>query len=146
MKKYFKVIVIAVIIGSVIAFLFYKDIKEEVKAITNKDEQIYLFQAGIFKNYDNAAYLAKSFNASIIYQENDYYRVIIGISYNIEAMQKLEAYFNDKKVEYYIKKCHINSDFIKYIKTYEEILLKSEHDQVIDNVLNTILKQFLTYN
>lgn len=146
MKKYFKIILIAVVIGSLIAFFFYKDINNEVKAITNKDETIYLFQAGIFKNYENARSFADNFFASIVYQDGEYYRVIIGISYTMDVKVKLEEYFHNKNIEYYLKTCHINKEFIEKIKNYEKILLKSQKDEVINNIINSTLKLFVTYN
>ena len=61
MKPYIKVLIAAVIIGVLIAVFFYKDIKNEVIAITNNDSEISLFQVGVFKVYDNAINFSESF-------------------------------------------------------------------------------------
>ena len=40
MKKYIKILGIAIIIGGILAYFFYSDIKEEVEAISKKEEVI----------------------------------------------------------------------------------------------------------
>jgi hypothetical protein len=40
----------------------------------------------------------------------------------------------------------VNKDFIDKISNYETIILKSEKNEVIDNVNNSILNIFSSYN
>ena len=53
MKKYFKLIIGAILLGALFAYLFYKDINKEVIALEKEKDNIYLFQVGVFKNLDN---------------------------------------------------------------------------------------------
>ena len=108
MKPYIKVLIAAVIIGVFTAFFFYNDIKNEVIAITNNDSEISLFQVGVFKVYDNAINFSESFENSLIYEDNGLYRVIIGASYHNEAKIKLEQYFTNQNITYYIKEIKVN--------------------------------------
>lgn len=145
MKKYLKVILLAILIGVIIAFFFYKDINKEVKAITNKTENIYLFQVGVFKNLDNAKTFANTFKTNLVFQNDDYYRVITAISYNEEAKIKMEAFYQNQEINYFIKEMKVNKDLIKKISNYETVLIKSNNEEVINNIMNSILLLFDSY-
>ena len=119
MKKYLKILGVAVIIGGVIAYFFYYDINKEVRAISKKEEIVTLFQTGVFKDYN---------------KDSEYYRVIIAVCYHKETKLKLETIFNSEEIEYYEKEMRVNKDFIDKISNYETIILKSEKNEVIDNV------------
>ena len=115
MKKYLKILGVAIIFGGLLAYLFYYDINKEVRAISKKEEVITLFQVGVFKDYNNAAKL------------------------------KLESIYQNSEIEYYEKEIRINKDFIEKISNYESIILKSNKEEVINNVNNSILNIFSSY-
>lgn len=139
MKPYIKVLIAAIICGILIAFFFYKDIKNEVVAITNNDSKISLFQVGVFKVYDNALNFSESFENSLIYEDNGLYRVIIGASYHNEAKIKLEEYFTSQNITYYIKEIKMSDSFIEEITNFELILIKTESSEVINSLNKSIL-------
>ncbi len=139
MKPYIKVLIAAIICGILIAFFFYKDIKKEVVAITNNESEISLFQVGVFKVYDNAINFGKNFENTLIYEDNGLYRVIIGASYHNEAKVKLEQYFTNQNITYYIKDIKVNETFIEEITNYELILIKTESSEVINSLNKSII-------
>ena len=102
MKKYLKILVFSLLIGIVLAYFFYRDINKEVRAISKKEEVLTLFQVGVFKDYSNALEYSNTFSSSTIYPDNDYYRVIIAISYHEEVKTKLEIYYTNKEINYYL--------------------------------------------
>ena len=103
MKKYLKILGVAIIFGGLLAYLFYYDINKEVRAISKKEEVVTLFQVGVFKDYNNASAFSETFPSSLIYKDNDYYRVIIAISYHEETKLKLESIYQNSEIEYYEK-------------------------------------------
>lgn len=145
MKKYLKILGVSIIFGGLLAYLFYYDINKEVRAISKKEEVITLFQVGVFKDYNNATFFSKTFPSSLIYKDNNYYRVIIAISYHEETKLKLESIYQNSEIEYYEKEIRINKDFIEKISNYESIILKSNKEEVINNVNNSILNIFSSY-
>ena len=145
MKTYLKVVIGAVIIGGVFAYFFYKDISEEVIALTNKNYEVNLFQVGVFKNRDNALNYQDNFASSIIYEDGDYYRVLVGIAYHEENKVKLEAFLTNKGVDYYIKKVKMNEEFIRSLENYETVMLKTDKEEVINNINKAMLELFLAY-
>ena len=144
MKKYLKILFVSTLIGGIIAFLFYKDINKEVRAISKKEEVITLFQVGVFKDYNNALEFSNTFASSIIYNDGEYFRVIIAISYHDDVKTKLEVFHTNKEINYYLKEVRVSKDLINKINNFESIILKTEKDEVIDNVNNSILKLFLS--
>lgn len=145
MKKYMKVLLVAILLGGAMAYFFYRDINKEVRAITKKEEMISLFQVGVFKNVSNAQKLASTFNRAIIYYDNLYYRVIMGVAYHEENKVKLENYCNNHNITYYIKEMRIDKTFIEKISNYENLMLKSDKDNVIESINNNILQIFESY-
>ena len=145
MKTYLKVVIGAIIIGGVFAYFFYKDISKEVIALTNKNYEVSLFQVGVFKNQDNALNYQNNFDCSIIYEDGDYYRVLVGIAYHEENKVKLESFLTNKGVDYYIKKVKMNEKFIKSLENYETVMLKTDKEEVINNINKAMLELFLAY-
>lgn len=146
MKAYLKIIIGAILIGGVFAYFFYRDINASVAAITNKENTVSLFQAGVFKNEDNALDYQKNFKSSIIYEDSDgYFRVIIGVAYHEENKIKLEAFFNGQGIEYYIKEIKMNEDFTDMLENYETVMIKTDKEEVVYNINMSMLKLFITY-
>lgn len=145
MKSYIKIIIGAILIGGIFAFLFYKDIKKEVVALTTKENTISLFQVGVFEQIENAKNYQELYAPAIIYNTDNYYRVIVGISYHEENKVKLESYFANKDIKYIIKEIKVSEDFIKKMENYEVILIKTNKNEVIDNINESMLNMFLGY-
>lgn len=71
MKKYLKILLFSVSIGGLLAYLFYRDINKEVRAISKKEEVVTIFQTGVFKDYNNALDFSKTFASSIVYKDSN---------------------------------------------------------------------------
>lgn len=143
MKGYIKVIIIAILIGGLIAFFFYKDIKNEVNALTSQDNTINLFQVGVYKIYDNALNCKNNYDNAIIYEDNGLYRVIIAGVNHVDAKVKLEAFFTNQNIKYYIKDIKVSSDIVNKINNYELVLIKTDSEDVIMNINKSILDTLL---
>ena len=145
MKTYMKIIILSLNIGIFLAIVFYKDIKNEVNAITKKDNTIYIFQVGVFTNEENAIDFQKKYDYSIIYKDNEYYRVVIGVATNQKTKEILISFFNRSVIDYYIKEMKVSNDLIHELSMYENILLKTNKDEVINSINKWMLKTFMTY-
>lgn len=145
MKKYLKILLFSVAIGGILAYFFYRDINKEVRAISKKEEVVTIFQTGVFKDYNNALEFSKTFASSIVYKDSNYYRVIIALTYHEDVKTKLEVIYTNKEINYYLKEVRVSKDLIEKISNFESIILKSDKEEVIDNVNNSILKLFDSY-
>ena len=129
MKSYFKAICGAIIIGSILAFIFYLDIKKEVVALTNNDDCVTIVQVGVYQNKNNALASACKYPSALIYQDQDYYRVFIGITINNQ--NKLTDYFQQKGYDFYLKKIPVKKEIYQKINEYDNVLTKTNDDKAI---------------
>ena len=144
-KTYVKILIGSCIIGGLLAFLFYKDITKEVNAITKKEDILYLFQVGVFENENNANNYLTNYPSGIIYKDNNYYRVIIAIAHNIEALEYEKKYFNNLGINYYIKEIKSDKELVNKLNNYENIIVKSTNREVINNINDSMLQIFFSY-
>ena len=98
------------------------------------------------KNIDNAKNMQDNYTSAIIYEDNSgYFRVLVGIAYMEENKVKLEAFFTNLGIEYYIKDVKMNEEFTDMLRNYETVIIKSEEREVIENINAAMLELFLTY-
>ena len=145
MKKYLKIIIGAVLVGGIFAYILYIDIKKEVNAVTNTTNKIYLFQVGVFKNEKNALNYKNNFENSIIYYDKEYYRVLIAATTNNENKEKLINIYKKENINYFIKELTCKEELQKKLSNYELVLNETDSKKVINNVNQAILKLFLSY-
>lgn len=145
MNRYVKILVGASLIGAIIAFIFYKDIKRDVKAMANIDNTINVFQGGVFSSQENAEKLINQLKMGTIYKDENYYRVFLSITYSNDATNKIEEYLKKNSINYYLKNMSISTETLNSISQYEEILVKTTSDESLLNINNNILEIFSSY-
>lgn len=123
------------------AFIFYKDIKKEVLAMTKTNDTIYCFQAGVFKSLENAQKFAKNLKAYGIYKDEDFYRVILAVTK--KNKEKLKVYYEEKEIDFYIKEVTLDLNAIKKIENYDQVLEKTEQEEVLYQVNQSMIELFL---
>ncbi len=142
MKKILLTITISIAIGTVFAFVIFKNINNDVQLVLNEDNIVTFFQVGVFKNNENAQNFMQNYNSSIIIKDKEYYRVIIAILMNDEAIAKEKAFFDSLGIEYYLKKESISDkEFINKLQEYEHLLI-SASDETYNTVNKNILKLY----
>lgn len=129
MKTYGKFIALAIVLGAILAFFFYKDIKTEVMALTSNDGYVDVFQVGVYKERKNAMDAQSNYPGSFIYQDKEYFRLFVGVT--ISNQEKLKNYFNSLDYDYYLKKMQVDSKTYEKLKNYDEVLSKSTKDTTI---------------
>ena len=144
MKKY-KILLGAILIGCLIAFIFYKDIKKDVIAITNNQDTIYLFQVGVYENINNAYNKLNEYCTNNMFYQDNYYRVISAICYSQDTCNILKNFFNNMKINYYLKKYIVSDDLIKELIINEQIINKTTNKDVINNIINKNNTLFIEY-
>lgn len=143
MKTYLKLVGGAVLIGGILAYLFYHDINKEVIALENTENNLYLFQVGVFSNYDNALNFAPKYSSNIIYQADNFYRVLTCATINNK--DKMAKYYDENNVNYYIKKVTINDNFKKELINSDELLAKTNEKEAITKLCQNELDIFVSY-
>lgn len=143
--KHYKIILGSILLGGLIAFFFYKDIKDDVIALTNSEDSIYLFQVGVYKNINNANNKLTEYTSNMFFYQNNYYRVISAICYSEDTCNVLKNYFDNKNIKYYLKKYNVNKDFIKSLENNERIINTTTNDEVITIINKKNNTLFINY-
>lgn len=141
MKTYLKIVIGAVLIGGILAFFFYKDIKNEVVALTTSENKVYVFQVGVFKSLENAQTFSKKFPSSGIYKDEDIYRVIIAATLNNK--EKLEFMYNELGINYYLKEVVVDNEILEKIRNYDRVIAESDNNDVINKLNKSCVELFL---
>ncbi len=137
MKKNLKVILFSCVIGTVLATVFFLNIKEKAEA---KNREIaYAFQVGVFKSEQNAENIKNNYSFAKVVKDSEYYRVFIGItSSNKETLEKI---FENKGYNYYVKEISIPEETLNEIKKYDTLFAKTSEENkgfVIRNMLESL--------
>lgn len=135
MKKNLKVVLFSCLVGTMLAGVFFFNIKEKAEA-KNKST-VFVYQVGVFKNENNAYALKKEYAYAKIVKDKEYYRVFIGVTMKNQEM--LKNWFQEKQYNYYVKEIELSEEILNQIQKYDELLSKTNNENR-DTVLKTMLE------
>lgn len=143
MKKTLIIILIAIISGIVMGFMFYQrfEINEVVFAKQNYSAKA--VQVGVFSKLDNALSIKDLYDGIIVNDEN-LYRVYINIIKDQEVLSIMKEYYNELGINYYLKDIEISKEFNDILDDYE-IILKNQDISNYSLTINSILKEYSKY-
>lgn len=129
-----KKIILGVVIISLIFSIF---IFKKYKASENSYKTLYVIQVGAYKDYENVIKNTRNFDNYIVYEENNLYKIFIGLTFDKNIYDKLiNIYVKDNSS--FQKEIKVtNDEFIKNINTYDT-LIKNTNDK---ERLNLIIKE-----
>lgn len=136
-----RVFLILFSLGAGVAFTFLVLNRENIHA--KEEYLVYAFQAGAFESYDNASNYVHNLPSSIIVNENNLYKVYVGIYKNIDIVNKMLVYFEDNNIHIYLKNINVTKDFYNIIDNYEVILNGSTNELVYNKTNQSILNLYL---
>ena len=136
MKKKILIILIAIVVGAVLALPTLSMSSKD----SSKKENMFVLQLGIFKNYDNAFEKKQSVKGSIIYQNKDVYYVLAGVSKEETGLYKIEEYLKKENISYYKKQMTICYDADNLVK-YNLLLQKTNDEETIKTLNEKVLKE-----
>ena len=136
MKKKILIILIAIVVGAVLALPTLSMSSKD----SSKKENMFVLQLGIFKNYDNAFEKKQSVKGSIIYQNKDAYYVLAGVSKEETGLYKIEEYLKKENISYYKKQMTICYDADNLVK-YNLLLQKTNDEETIKTLNEKVLKE-----
>lgn len=121
MRKNFKIILFSCLVGSVLAGLFFLNVKEKAEA-KNKNI-IYAFQVGVFKNKENASNLQAKYGLTKVVKEEDYYRVFLAVT--VKNKDLLEQKYIEKGYNFFIKEIEVTDEYLTKILKYDDLYQKT---------------------
>ena len=139
MKKYIIVILLAIFIGGIFAYIFLNSPINKTMSVNKEDQKVFLFQLGVFKNKDNAYNLG---NNNIVKEINEYYYVYGAILSDIELINTMKEYYEFNNIEYQVKEVIIDYNFYEELRSYEKLMVESNNINVILNTNKIILDKY----
>lgn len=138
MKRIVIIIVIWIVLGCLFAELILNN-----NLFKGKEYLVYAFQIGAFTEEEKAQELAKTLPSSIILKENDIYKVYSGIYKNIDIVNKMVIYFEEKNISINLKTLNTSNKFYEELDTLESILAKTTDEAVYNKVNQGILDRYI---
>lgn len=140
------IILFGVIVGSAFCFIIFGVKKENVLDVINEQNELSFFQLGIFKNLDYAKELKEENKGSIIVKDDNYYYVYSAILLSENNIYRLKDYYDQNKVNYYIKKMNVDSNYlINEVIKYDSLMEKFEMKAILEinnQILNIYRKEY----
>lgn len=145
MKKYIFPIFLSLLVGILTTkFMFnqYTD-KQTLKSVFNDGENLFFIQQGIYSSVESIKQNVKGFNNYIYTLLNDKYYVFIAITKSEDVMKKIQDFYKQKGYITYVKEFSVkNSDFLSIIENYDTVLLETDDDIVIENIINKVIEKY----
>ena len=139
MKK--NIVIIMVSIALRILFTFFFLNKENIYA--KEEYLVYAFQVGAYTKKDNAEEFLREIPSGIIIEEDNLYKVYACIYKNIDLVNKMVVYLENKGINVYLKTLPVTKKFYNILSNYEKIVLNSSLDSIYDQVNNSILTSYI---
>ena len=143
MKKTLIIILIAIISGIVMGFMFYQRFEINEVVFAKQDYSAKAVQVGVFSKLDNALSIKDLYDGIIVNDEN-LYRVYINIIKDQEVLNIMKEYYNELGINYYLKDIEISKEFNDILDDYE-IILKNQDISNYSLTINSILKEYSKY-
>lgn len=143
MKKTLIIILIAIISGIVMGFIFYQRFEINEVVFAKQDYSAKAVQVGVFSKLDNALSIKDLYDGIIVNDEN-LYRVYISIIKDQEVLSIMKEYYNELGINYYLKDIEISKEFNDILDDYE-IILKNQDISNYSLTINSILKEYSKY-
>ena len=125
MKKRLFAVLGGVVTGLILSLIAITKLSFEVHS--EETLNVFVLQAGVFENYQNAQKKSKLTGGSI-YKDNNNYLVLNGASISESGIDKISSCLKEK---YYKKRITINSSNKDKISKYETILNKTTDEEAI---------------
>lgn len=129
MKKKIIVIILAILVGCLLAFFTLT----KTKLSSSKKDYISMtvLQTGVFSNYENALQQKNRFDNAIIYYDQEHYLVLVGASTDESGLAKIEKILNEKNISFYKKKIQILEEEKNLFLKYNMLLEKAQNEETV---------------
>lgn len=124
MKK-IKPVFLAVLIGSVCAFMLFKEFKEEIKPVPSGN--VVAIQIGVFTKSENAEAMKKNYGG-IVSKDGDLYRVYYAVLSEDANIDFVTKYLQNQGINYYLKNITLENDILKRCEEYEVLMQKTNEE------------------
>lgn len=142
MKENVKLFLIALILGMAIAFFLSFKFKDQVAFAINPT--VTYFYVGSYNSLDAPSKVSQNYPNSVIYQDKDIYKIVIGVFSEDNVVDLMSSYFKDKGISFNRGSMSVDNAFLGEISNYE-LLIKSSDPSYYESINESILNLFREY-
>ena len=138
-----KNIIIVIILGSLIGFLFGNLLFKNYEGIEYMDEDgnIYYVQYGVYTSNEAAINNASKLNNYKIIELDDKYYVYLGVTTDYDLAVKIQNMYKEKDIYTYIRSDYVsNSETLELLKQFDDKLKDKENEEEIESVMQEIFE------
>ncbi len=122
----------SILLGGVFGFILFEKANFDLKKVFANNIDATAFQLGVFNNEESALVMQKKFKDSIIFLDDDVFRVYYSILSNDIVITKMEKYLMNQKINYYLKDITItDKNLIKALNEYEGAMIEGSNDVLV---------------
>ena len=138
LKKIVLPVFVSIMMGGISGSIIYS-IYTDNNDVAFSGNTVYLLQTGAYSNYDNMR--ANSLSNDYIYYEDDgLFKTIIGLTHNLENVEKIRSIYKDDIV---VNKYLINNkDLFNQIVEFDDALKKENDTTKISELVVSMLKKY----
>lgn len=144
MKKYFKAILISLIIGFFLSYFFltqYKDFKGIT--VSTEGDEYYFLSNGEYSSKEEMEQSGVNLENYVYRKDGVNYYMYVGITKNKDNAEKMKNYYASKNINVEIKDFYISSNkFKEAIDNLDNILINSNDEIVITEIINQGLNKY----
>ena len=144
MKKYFKAILVSLLIGFFLSYFLltrYKGFKGI--SVSNSGDLYYFLSYGKYESKDDMESRGVGLENYVYRKDGINYYMYIGITKNKDNADKMKNYYGTKNIDVTVEEFYISSkDFSDAISNLDNILINSNDDVVVAEIINQGLNKY----
>ena len=144
MKKYFKAILVSLIIGFFLSYFFltqYKDFKGIT--VSTEGDEYYFLSNGKYSSKEEMENSGVNLENYVYRKDGINYYMYVGITKNKDNAEKMKNYYASKNINVEVKDFYISSNkFKEAIDNLDNILINSNDEIVITEIINQGLNKY----
>lgn len=139
MKKTFILILCSVTLGVLFTFFFLN--KKELYA--KERYMVYAFEIGTYIDFDTASNILDNLPSGVMVYEDNSYKLYSAMYKDLDLVNKMSLYFQNKNVDVYLQTMEVNKDFYQKLNDYEELIKKTIDETLYDKINQSILNKYI---
>lgn len=132
MKKIIIWGLIFIVLGFILGEFIFSDKIELIKKL-KKGDTYYFLEEGVYKDYKSIENNLSDIGKNIIVKKDNKYHVYVGITKDLEVLEKIKKIYKDKNINIYPKEIIFSSRFFSANVDQFDLLIKDTKD--IDQIL-----------
>ena len=139
MKKVFASIIVSIIVGSFFGNIMFNRYDKTLQTGSNEFYNVYFIQQGVYSSYDSMINNTKLIESYIYMEEDNLYRVFIGVTKDEGNSQLIQKYYKEKNIDTIVKEYkHNNISFLEKIEVIDAELSKNNEDikEIVNRGIN----------